>query len=191
MTERDALLQRAQELEKTIQADYIPKSQYDEQINLKNQEIESAKQARAAQKATLVSVKGPVVSGNHADLMVQAGVPESDRAGVIKIYSQESEICHLRWEGQYGACPTEYVEPYPGAEADKGKGYGICQATPANKMASEGDDWRTNPATQMRWCYKYTLSYGSVQEAINFKYCLGSCYSTRTKSVVFKHTTWF
>lgn len=29
--------------------------------------------------------------------------------------------------------------------------YGIPQALPASKMASAGPDWRTNPATQVRW----------------------------------------
>ena len=29
--------------------------------------------------------------------------------------------------------------------------YGIPQALPASKMAGAGQDWRTNPATQIRW----------------------------------------
>ena len=33
--------------------------------------------------------------------------------------------------------------------------YGIPQALPASKMASEGKDWRTNPATQIKWGLKY------------------------------------
>lgn len=101
-------------------------------------------------------------TGTNRELYALAGIPESDWAGVERIYGQESGVCHLKWQGQYGACPTTYVLPYPGAETDNSKGYGICQSTPAIKMASEGEDWRTNPVTQMRWCYKYTLSYGSV-----------------------------
>lgn len=145
-------------------------------------------------EAPSTPVEQPVIhtyTGTNQELYALAGIPESDWAGVERIYSQESGVCHLKWQGQYGACPTTYVEPYPGAETDSSKGYGICQSTPAIKMASEGEDWRTNPATQMRWCYKYTLAYGSVQEAINFKYCLGSCYSTRTRTTVWKNTPWF
>ncbi len=130
-------------------------------------------------------------AGSNRELYALAGIPEADWAGVERIYGQESGVCHLKWQGQYGACPTTYVLPYPGAETDSSKGYGICQSTPAIKMASEGEDWRTNPVTQMRWCYKYTLSYGSVQEAINFKYCLATCWSSRTKTTVYKHTPWF
>ncbi|WP_030144709.1 hypothetical protein [Glycomyces sp. NRRL B-16210] len=33
--------------------------------------------------------------------------------------------------------------------------YGIPQAYPGSKMASEGDDWQTNPVTQIRWGLGY------------------------------------
>ena len=36
-----------------------------------------------------------------------------------------------------------------------GPAYGIPQALPGEKMASEGSDWRTNPETQIKWGLKY------------------------------------
>ncbi|BEL11368.1 hypothetical protein Q0Z83_095590 [Actinoplanes sichuanensis] len=33
--------------------------------------------------------------------------------------------------------------------------YGIPQALPGDKMASEGSDWKTNPATQIKWGLGY------------------------------------
>lgn len=40
--------------------------------------------------------------------------------------------------------------------------YGIPQALPGDKMASAGDDWRTNPATQIIWGLGYIEGrYGS------------------------------
>lgn len=40
--------------------------------------------------------------------------------------------------------------------------YGIPQALPGSKMASEGADWATNPATQIRWGLGYIKNrYGS------------------------------
>ncbi len=36
--------------------------------------------------------------------------------------------------------------------------YGIPQALPGSKMASVADDWRTNPATQIKWGLKYVKS---------------------------------
>ncbi|MFF1684506.1 MULTISPECIES: peptidoglycan DD-metalloendopeptidase family protein [unclassified Streptomyces] len=46
--------------------------------------------------------------------------------------------------------------------------YGIPQALPASKMASAGSDWRTNPATQIRWGLNYIKhrpDYGSPAAA--------------------------
>lgn len=44
--------------------------------------------------------------------------------------------------------------------------YGIPQSLPANKMASAGPDWRTNPATQITWGLNYIHSrYNSPANA--------------------------
>lgn len=46
--------------------------------------------------------------------------------------------------------------------------YGIPQSLPASKMASAGGDYRTNPATQIRWGLKYIRSrYGSPAAALH------------------------
>jgi hypothetical protein len=48
--------------------------------------------------------------------------------------------------------------------------YGIPQALPGTKMASEGEDWQTNPATQVVWGLKYVQSrYGTPCNAWSFK----------------------
>ncbi|WP_017571832.1 aggregation-promoting factor C-terminal-like domain-containing protein [Nocardiopsis halotolerans] len=41
------------------------------------------------------------------------------------------------------------------AENPSSGAYGIPQALPGDKMASHGDDWRTNPATQIAWGLDY------------------------------------
>jgi hypothetical protein len=47
--------------------------------------------------------------------------------------------------------------------------YGLVQALPGSKMASVGADWRTNPATQIRWGLNYMNSrYGSPCGAWSF-----------------------
>lgn len=44
--------------------------------------------------------------------------------------------------------------------------YGIPQALPGSKMASAGADWRTNPATQIRWGLGYISGrYGTPCQA--------------------------
>ena len=48
--------------------------------------------------------------------------------------------------------------------------YGIPQALPGNKMASAGADWKTNPATQIKWGLKYIKDrYGTPCAAWDFK----------------------
>ncbi|MEU3856155.1 transglycosylase SLT domain-containing protein [Streptomyces sp. NPDC028722] len=47
--------------------------------------------------------------------------------------------------------------------------YGLVQALPASKMSSAGADWKTNPATQIKWGLDYMNSrYGSPAQAWNF-----------------------
>jgi hypothetical protein len=46
--------------------------------------------------------------------------------------------------------------------------YGIPQSLPAEKMATAGDDWRTNPVTQIRWGLDYIRSsYGTPCNALS------------------------
>lgn len=48
--------------------------------------------------------------------------------------------------------------------------YGIPQALPGKRMASEGADWLTNPATQIKWGLKYVKErYGTPCKAWSFK----------------------
>lgn len=55
------------------------------------------------------------------------------------------------------------------AENPTSGAYGIPQSLPADKMATAGDDWRTNPVTQIRWGLEYIrLSYGTPCGAWEF-----------------------
>lgn len=46
--------------------------------------------------------------------------------------------------------------------------YGIPQAKPASKMRSAGADWRTNPATQIKWGLGYIRDrYGTPCQALS------------------------
>jgi hypothetical protein len=57
----------------------------------------------------------------------------------------------------------------PTATNSSSGAYGLVQALPASKMASAGKDWKTNPATQIKWGLDYMNSrYGSPAAAWNF-----------------------
>jgi hypothetical protein len=64
----------------------------------------------------------------------------------------------LLWTAESG-WNSSVVNPKSGA-------YGIPQALPADKMASAGADWATNPLTQIRWGLQYIATrYGTPQAA--------------------------
>lgn len=103
---------------------------------------------------TPVPVAAPVYSGDHNELMAAAGIAPADRAAVDYIVSHESGWCATKWEGEYGACPAFHGVPAT-------VGYGMCQSTPASKMAAAGADYATNPVTQLIWCNSYAAArYG-------------------------------
>ncbi|ROP53521.1 transglycosylase-like protein with SLT domain [Streptomyces sp. PanSC9] len=57
----------------------------------------------------------------------------------------------------------------PSATNSSSGAYGLVQALPGSKMASAGADWKTNPATQIKWGLDYMKSrYGSPAQAWSF-----------------------
>jgi murein DD-endopeptidase MepM/ murein hydrolase activator NlpD len=73
---------------------------------------------------------------------------------------------------QYG-CFSWIVERESGwnyrADNPSTHAYGLVQALPGYKMASAGADWRTNPATQIKWGLNYmNHTYGSPCKAKKF-----------------------
>lgn len=70
---------------------------------------------------------------------------------VDKIWTQES---NWQWNAE---------NPTSGA-------YGIPQSLPASKLATAGDDWKTNPATQIKWSLGYIQDrYGTPCQALTFR----------------------
>ncbi len=68
--------------------------------------------------------------------------------------------------------------------------YGIPQALPGSKMSSAGGDWKTNPATQIKWGLGYIKGrYGNPSKANSFQkshnwYALGTPGAARGPAVV-------
>ncbi len=102
------------------------------------------------------------ISQDKAALLAAAGVKQSDFPYVDYILTRESGWCATKAQGQYGAC-----RPLSGPVPTSG-GYGLCQSTPPQKMATAGADWQTNPVTQLKWCHSYAMArYGSWAAAYN------------------------
>ena len=76
-------------------------------------------------------------------------------------WSDQFECLDRLWERVSG-WDTSATNPDTGA-------YGIPQALPGPKMASAGNDWRTNPATQIEWGLDYVAErYGTPCRAWGF-----------------------
>lgn len=103
--------------------------------------------------------------GSYGDWKVKAGLPQNAWLQIDTIIAKESSNCAYKWEGEVGGeCPA-----FHGVPNNPTVGYGLCQATPANKMAEVGSDWQTNPITQLKWCDKYARErYGGWAQAYIF-----------------------
>lgn len=81
--------------------------------------------------------------------------PHPDRS---RSYAQE-EATKYGWGASQFECLNKLWERESNwrhtADNPKSSAYGIPQALPGSKMASEGSDWETNPKTQIRWGLRY------------------------------------
>ncbi len=90
------------------------------------------------------------IDSDKKTIMKKGGVKESDYGHADYIIFHESS-----WN-------------YTATNASSGA-YGLCQALPPEKLADAGDDWKTNPITQMKWCNTYAHeAYGSWAKAEEF-----------------------
>ncbi|GAA1174366.1 pyruvate/2-oxoglutarate dehydrogenase complex dihydrolipoamide acyltransferase (E2) component [Kitasatospora gansuensis] len=104
----------------------------------------------AANRAKARSVMAAVSPGSVQEMALQIVGDEAQFQCFSQIVKRESG-----WD-------------YTASNASSGA-YGLVQALPGSKMASAGADWRTNPATQIKWGLNYMNSrYGSPCGAWSF-----------------------
>ncbi|MFD8154062.1 transglycosylase SLT domain-containing protein [Streptomyces sp. NPDC059720] len=120
-------------------------------------EAEKAAEERAeAKKAASRSkdISDFPVASTYTIAQIQAMARQMVPAGQFQCFSN---IVDHESDWNYKA-----VNPSSGA-------YGMFQALPGTKMASAGADWRTNPATQIKWGLNYMNErYGSPCDAWSF-----------------------
>jgi len=103
---------------------------------------------QAAQRATArrLAVKRTLTAGSQ-------GSPKAYAKSLIASGAQYRCLV-LLWTRESG---WNHLADNPSSDA-----YGIPQSLPGSKMASAGADWRTNPATQIRWGLGYIrATYGT------------------------------
>ncbi|BBA99783.1 hypothetical protein RVR_6551 [Actinacidiphila reveromycinica] len=118
----------------------------------------------AAAAAKAAQIKADAAKG---DANATFSVQSSYTAAQVQAMAQQ-----IVGSGQY-MCFSNIVTresgwDYTATNASSGA-YGLVQALPGSKMASVGADWRTNPATQIKWGLNYMNSrYGSPCDAWQF-----------------------
>ncbi|WP_291380332.1 G5 domain-containing protein [Demequina sp.] len=79
--------------------------------------------------------------------------------GTNRALGQQMALDLYGWSGDEWACLDELWKRESGwshtAENRSSGAYGIPQALPGSKMSTSGADWRTNPATQIKWGLGY------------------------------------
>ncbi|SIO84239.1 lytic transglycosylase domain-containing protein [Nocardiopsis sp. JB363] len=104
-------------------------------------EPESTPEASSGSEGSSSSSGGSVPSGSAKEIALQMVLDEGWGAeefnGCLEpLWEKESNWNHTAENASSGA-------------------YGIPQSLPGSKMASHGDDWQTNPATQIAWGLDY------------------------------------
>lgn len=124
----------------------------------------SASSALQADLDTGTSIPG-VTQGVPAGVAAGGGTPAANKAlGAVLATaygwgpgSTDWPYLESGWEEESGWSQTaayDKTDPYDHA-------FGIPQANPGTKMATAGSDWKTNPATQIKWGLGYIkATYG-------------------------------
>ncbi len=133
----------------------------------------------AAYRRALLDKQGSAVDISNETIRALHAL-EVQRLGYEPSVTDPREIARQMMVNKYGwgedqfACYDKIImreskwNPY--ADNPRSSAYGIPQALPGSKMASAGADWRTNPATQIRWGLGYVESrYGTPCGAWGFK----------------------
>ncbi|MFB7330981.1 transglycosylase SLT domain-containing protein [Streptomyces adustus] len=107
--------------------------------------------ATAGLALTAAPAQAATTSASSAQTIAHRMIPDAAQyAAFNKIVTHESGWNHTATNSSSGA-------------------YGLVQALPGSKMASAGSDWKTNPATQIKWGLDYMNSrYGSPVQAWDF-----------------------
>lgn len=113
-------------------------------------------QAQAAAEAQALAAREAAARASRAQARQPLGDPRAIARSMLaeRGWGDQFTCLDSLWTRESG-WSVSATNPSSGA-------YGIPQALPGSRMATEGADWRTNPATQIRWGLGYiAASYGT------------------------------
>ncbi|UNZ17550.1 transglycosylase SLT domain-containing protein [Streptomyces sp. 891-h] len=133
---------------------------------------EKKAKAEAAKKAAAEKAKEREKLKSAASRSAERGAGDFAQKSSYSTAEIQSMARQIVGSGQY-QCFANIIERESGwnyrATNPSSGAYGLVQALPGSKMASAGADWRTNPATQIKWGLNYMNDrYGSPCDAWDF-----------------------
>ncbi|WP_328468591.1 transglycosylase SLT domain-containing protein [Streptomyces sp. NBC_00448] len=140
------------------------------------QSAEQAARVQAAKDAASKKKADDAAAAKAAKIKAESGKGDSSATFSVQASYTTAQVQAMAQQivgsGQY-MCFSNIVThesgwDYTAQNASSGA-YGLVQALPGSKMASAGADWRSNPATQIKWGLNYMNSrYGSPCDAWQF-----------------------
>lgn len=139
----------------------------------KAREAAEAREAAAKKRAKAAKEKSSSSSSSRSGSSSSGG-SVSAPSGSPKAVARSMMKSGYGWGDSEYSCYNKIITQESGwnykAKNPSSGAYGIPQALPGSKMASAGSDWRTNPATQIKWSLGYIKDrYGSPCKAWSFK----------------------
>ncbi|MFE3325180.1 transglycosylase SLT domain-containing protein [Streptomyces sp. NPDC059176] len=137
--------------------------------------VQAAKDAKAKKEAADEKAEREAEAKAEAERASRSAVRDASSFAAQSSYSVADVQAMARQmiPGDQFQCFSNIVNHesswnYRATNASSGA-YGLVQALPGSKMSSAGSDWRTNPATQIKWGLNYMNErYGSPCGAWNF-----------------------
>ncbi|WP_282006516.1 hypothetical protein [Propioniciclava sinopodophylli] len=139
---------------------------------------EAAIQQQRAEQAAAEKAAAEKAAAEKKAAEKKAAAPQGGSRSANKELGRHLAATLYGWTGEQFTCYDNIImreslwDQY--ADNPTSSAYGIPQALPGKRMASEGADWKTNPATQIKWGLKYVKErYGTPCKAWAFKRAKG------------------
>ena len=147
-------------------------------VEQRNAALTTTSGAIDATEAAIQQQRAEQAAAEKAAAEKKAAAPQGGSRSANKELGRHLAATLYGWSGEQFTCYDNIImgeslwDQY--ADNPTSSAYGIPQALPGKRMASEGADWRTNPATQIKWGLKYVKErYGTPCKAWAFKRAKG------------------
>ncbi len=121
----------------------------------------------AAEAQALARAEADAAAARDAEREAILSAAQSDPQSAARLVMGEFGFGDDQWSCLDALVIGESTWNYLAVNPSSGA-YGLFQSLPAEKMSSEGDDWATNPVTQIRWGLGYIKNrYGTPCGAYN------------------------